>query len=130
MDNSDLWMGPTLKFFKLFLYALKFDMDRLFTFLDDMGEFLDSNMNHTPTLYIGSHPHFIWTFSDSHALYIHRLWGYPNYFRIYIRSIRKGWYLIRRAWWNIYHRGDILNGKKIPWVKERDRNIVINYTKW
>jgi hypothetical protein len=51
MGNNDLRMGPTLKFFKLFLYALKFDMDRLFACLNDMGGFLDSNLTHTPTCF-------------------------------------------------------------------------------
>jgi hypothetical protein len=50
----------------MFLYALKFDMDRLFACLDDMEGFLDSNITHTPTLYIDpSRPHFILIFSLS-----------------------------------------------------------------
>ena len=56
--------GQHWNFFKLLVYALKFDMDRLFTWIDDMGGFLEWNITHTPTLYIGSHPFFLWTFSD------------------------------------------------------------------
>jgi hypothetical protein len=56
-------MGPMLNSFKMFLYALKFDMDTQFACLDDMGGFLDSNITHTPTLYIDtSHPHFFLIF--------------------------------------------------------------------
>jgi len=36
----------------MFIYTLKFDMDRLFACLDDMGGFPDSTITHTPTLYI------------------------------------------------------------------------------
>jgi hypothetical protein len=47
----------------MFLYALKIDMDRLFSCLDDMEGFPYSNITHTPTLYINpSHPHFILIF--------------------------------------------------------------------
>ena len=56
--------GQHWNFVKLLVYALKFDMDRLFTWIDDMGGFLESNITHTPTLYIGSHPFFLWTFSN------------------------------------------------------------------
>jgi hypothetical protein len=39
-------------------------MDRLFTCLDDMEGFPDSNITHTPTLYIDpSRPHFVLIFS-------------------------------------------------------------------
>jgi hypothetical protein len=46
------------------MYALKFDMDKLFTCLNDMEGFPDSNINHTPTRYIDpSFPHFVLIFS-------------------------------------------------------------------
>jgi transposase InsO family protein len=37
--------------FKLHLYSLKFDLNRLFTYLIDMGGFLDSNLTDTPTFF-------------------------------------------------------------------------------
>ena len=38
-------------FFKLLLYALKFDMDKLLACLDDIGDgFLDSKMTHKPNI--------------------------------------------------------------------------------
>jgi hypothetical protein len=36
----------------MFLYALEFLMDTLFACLDDMEGFPNSNITHTPTLYI------------------------------------------------------------------------------
>jgi hypothetical protein len=46
------------------MYAPKFDMDRLFACLDDMGEFLDSKITDTPTVYIDrSPPRFVLIFS-------------------------------------------------------------------
>jgi hypothetical protein len=47
----------------MFLYALKFDMDRLFACLDDMEGFPDSDITHTPILYIDpSRPRFVLIF--------------------------------------------------------------------
>jgi hypothetical protein len=43
--------GQLRNVFKLYLYALKFDQDRLFTCLDDMRGFLDSYLTDTPTLF-------------------------------------------------------------------------------
>ena len=43
--------GKRRNVFKLYLYALKFDLDRLFACLNDMGGFMDSNLTHTPTFF-------------------------------------------------------------------------------
>ena len=52
----------------MFLYALEFDMDRLFACLEDMEGFLDSNITHTPTLHIDPfRPHFILIFNPYRA---------------------------------------------------------------
>ena len=84
--NNDLWMGPTLNFFKCFLYAPNFEMDILLSCLDDMGEFPNSNSSMTSacTLYIWSSPSFIWTLSGCHiACNSHHTpfasWSYSRY---------------------------------------------------
>ena len=51
------------------MYALKFDMDRLFACLNDMGGFLDSNVTHThfiPSSYhhVNNNPYFSYVLVD------------------------------------------------------------------
>jgi hypothetical protein len=59
LSGNEPILGLNSNFFKMFLYALKFDMDRLFACIEDMGGFLNSNMTHKSTLYILFCPHFI-----------------------------------------------------------------------
>ena len=64
-------MGPTLKFFNLCLYALKFDMVMVYACIVDMGGCWDSNMTHINNSTIKRQNYNIYKCQGDEIIYYH-----------------------------------------------------------